>query len=270
MTRNIVACVSGVAGLCLASSAQALFIFPTADANTLASTISGSGVILSNITYTGAGDAAGTFTDGLTSGIGMDAGIILTTGFAGNAIGGNISDNISWSSGLPGDASLNAFVSPVLTYDASILEFDFFTAGGNLVVNYVFGSDEYISAFASDVIGFFLDGANIALVPGTSNPVNVASVNETTNSSYFNNNYPPIFAPFDLEYDGFTDVFTASALNLAPGLHHMKIAIADTGDDFVDSGVFIQARSFAVPEPSVIMLMALGLAGFSMMRRRIE
>ena len=50
---------------------------------------------------------------------------------------------------------------------------------------------------------------------------------------------------FDLQYDGFTTVFKAEAHGLAPGTHHIKLAIADTGDRNLDSAVFIEARWFA-------------------------
>jgi len=44
-----------------------------------------------------------------------------------------------------------------------------------------------------------------------------------TNPTLYNNNDPPTF---DTGYDGFTDVFTAQALNLAQEL--TQLAIADT------------------------------------------
>ena len=40
-------------------------------------------------------------------------------------------------------------------------------------------------------------------------------------------------------------IFTAQALGLSPGTHHIKLAIADAGDYVLDSAVFIQTGSFA-------------------------
>jgi hypothetical protein len=39
-------------------------------------------------------------------------------------------------------------------------------------------------------------------------------------------------------------VLTAQFLSLPPGVHHMKLAIADASDPILDSAVFIEAGSF--------------------------
>jgi hypothetical protein len=43
----------------------------------------------------------------------------------------------------------------------------------------------------------------------------------------------------DIQYDGMTAVFTATARDLAPGVHTLKLSIADTTDADDDSSVFI-------------------------------
>lgn len=61
-----------------------------------------------------------------------------------------------------------------------MLEFDFTTTGGNLFFSFVFASEEYneyVNSSFNDVFGFFVNGVNIALVPGTSTPVAINSVN---------------------------------------------------------------------------------------------
>nr|WP_281250717.1 choice-of-anchor L domain-containing protein [Hydrococcus rivularis] len=162
-------------------------------------------------------------------------------------------------------------------YDANILEFEFESAGGDLFFDYVFASEEYnefVNSIFNDVFGFFLDGVNIALIPGTSTPVAINNVNSGSNSAFYNNNDPSDLGtptPFNIQYDGFTKVFTAKALGLTPGKHKIKLATADTGDRILDSAVFIKASSFSdkptdpgkqVPEPaSVISLLALGAIG---------
>jgi hypothetical protein len=235
-------------------NAMAVIVTTTGDGDTLASTILGSGITISNVTYTGASVAAGTFTDGASSGIGIDSGIILTSGDASLADNNNDDDGSTGNNGLPGDSDLNALI-PQITNDATVLEFDFVTAGGDLFFSYVFASEEYneyVGEF-NDVFAFFLDGVNIALLPGTNMPVSVDNVNcgnpfvdDGVCSILYKNNDLDDGGPFfNFEYDGFTFIFTAQGLNIGPGTHHIKLAIADADDFILDSAVFIGAGSFS-------------------------
>ncbi|NEQ76635.1 MAG: PEP-CTERM sorting domain-containing protein [Okeania sp. SIO2C9] len=248
------------------TATQAISITPTSNGNDLLNEILGSGITIApdSINYTGASGASGIFTNGLSSGIGMDSGIILTTGTATDAKGPNDSDKKTTDNEFPGDPDLDELIPGFATEDATILEFDFQTEGGDVFFNYVFASEEYVewtNSEFNDVFGFFLNGTNIALIPGTSTPVAINTVNggkplgtDASNPEFFNNNDPSEGGPFfDLEYDGFTNVFTAQALGLNAGTHHIRLAIADAGDAFLDSAVFIQANSFSdsfkEPEP---------------------
>ena len=126
-----------------------------------------------------------------------------------------------------------------------------------------------------------MDGENIALIPGTSIPVSINTVNggnplgtDASHPEFFNNNdldpaNDSVLGVHNLEYDGFTATFTAQALNLAPGTHHIKLAIADVSDRFLDSGVFIQGNSFSdnptdpddVPEGGGVAILGLAFLG---------
>ncbi|MGD1716116.1 choice-of-anchor L domain-containing protein, partial [Dapis sp. BLCC M172] len=241
--------------------AQAISITTSNNGNQLVSEILGSGITVEqdSINYIGADGASGIFTNGLSSGIGIDQGIILTTGTAMDAKGPNSLDHTTTKNKLPGDPDLDGLITESRTQDATILEFDFETQGGNVFFEYVFASEEYnefVNTNFNDVFGFFLNGKNIALIPGTNTPVAINTVNNgnpepgqdptPSNSEFFNNNDPIDGEPlFDIEYDGFTNVFTAQALGLESGSHSIKLAIADTGDQAWDSAVFIQARSFS-------------------------
>jgi hypothetical protein len=246
--------------------AHAIVVTPTGSATTLVNTLIGPGVTLVGTpTLTGgnlanANSSAGTFTNGLTTGIGIDSGILLTSGQANLVGNANTSDGITGSFGGAGDAQLTALLpAGAVTNDATVLTFSFTTTTGDLFFNFAFGSEEYnefTNSQFNDVFGFFVNGTNIALLPGTNTPISINTVNggnplgtNATNPQFFNNNDLDDGGPFfNFEYDGFTDVFTVSALGLGAGTHTIKLAIADTGDFVLDSGVFIQAGSFT-PEP---------------------
>jgi hypothetical protein len=289
-----------IAGMFLLVATQAYADISTTtwdgvNANDLVDLIMGTGITYSGATYTGLAAASGSFTNGLDAGIGMASGLLMTSGLASNVGPSNTSDAITGANNQPGDADLNGLLTGpggTTTYDAAILEFDFQfgdgTVGGDLFFNYVFGSDEYneyTNSTVNDVFGLFVNGTNIALIPGTTTSVNINTVNggnpfgtNASNPSLFNNNDLNDGGPFfDFEYDGFTDVFTATKLGLGTGLHHIKLAIADTGDSILDSGVFIQGSSFSdkptpiVPVPGAFLLgsMGLGFASWRLKRRKM-
>ena len=121
---------SFISALALSSAANAVIITPEDNGTTLANTILGSGITISNVSYTGANGASGIFTDGNSSGIAIDKGIILSTGQATNAIGPNDNTGTGTTNGTSGYAPLTA-ISGFSTYDASVLKFDFEFAGGD-------------------------------------------------------------------------------------------------------------------------------------------
>ena len=253
-------------GLLCASSSFALTTDDTLTAEQLANTMLGTGVTITNATYTGADVASGAFSGG-TDAIGFESGIILSSGNIANVIGPNTQDGITTVNGTPGDGNLTILIPGYTTNDAAVLEFDFSVdpvSGGSLEpvtvsFQYVFASDEYnefVNTDFNDVFGFFVDGNNIALIPGTTDPVSINNVNSgnpydpastfPTAAYYINNDLQDGGGSINTEMDGLTVVLSAQISVLPGETHHMKLAVADAGDSSLDSNVFIKAGSFTI------------------------
>lgn len=227
--------------------------------------MAGGGLTATGITYTGSPTARGTF-NGSASNIGFNSGILLTSGNLTNAIGPNNMSGASLGNLLAGDPDLDMIMTPTLSYDATILEFDFVATSDTIKFNYVFGSEEYMEFVSTtpgginDGFGFFISGPgiagpfsggaeNIAIIPGTALPVTMFNLNLNTNNAYYFDNgdgFGTGTAPDGLtvQYDGFTVPMEAVSAVQCGQTYHVKLAIADGGDDILDSGVFIEEGSF--------------------------
>ncbi len=221
----------------------------------------GSGVTASNITYTGASISIGSFSGGNTTNIGLDAGIIISTGKVTDAIGPNTAQNTQTNTFGGSDPQLQALVPGDTLFDAVALEFDFVPMSDTIRFQYVFASEEYeewVGSTYNDVFGFFVTGANpaggnynsenLAVLPGTSTAVSVNTINNgpygngpCNNCSYYINNS----AGTTIEYDGFTVILTSWLVVTPCSSYHIKLAIADAGDPSYDSGVFLKKNSFS-------------------------
>lgn len=227
----------------------------TTSANVLVQKLLGNGISVSNLQFRGSNVSAGIFTGGQDI-IGFDSGIILSNGKISNVEGPNVNEFATHASYLPGDDQLSSLIPGYSTFDATVLEFDFVPAGDLVTFDYVFASDEYnewVNSAFNDVFGFFLDGKNIAKIPGTDITVSINNVNggnpfgqNMSNPQYYiNNSLYDGGGYIDTGMDGFTVVFSAQA-QVTPGTsHHIKLAIADAGDFAWDSNVFLKAASFA-------------------------
>lgn len=271
----------------LPCTAVALSIKPVDNIESLAQSLVGPGIKISNVNYKGKDIASGYFSDGINSGIGIESGIVLTSGFSKNLNSStNTKGNISGNNKMGGDSNLNTLIPGFKTYDAAVLSFDFVSQGDAAYFNYVFGSEEYpewVNSSFNDAFGFFVDGENYALIPETKTPVSIDTVNADSNANFYvdnsksnSGNSKSIDSKSStIEYDGFTTVLTASLTGLTPGeTYNIELAIADAGDYVYDSGVFIQAGSFsdapkpaAVPEPHIVVLMMAGLVGLGVKLR---
>ena len=168
----------------------------------------GNGIVATNITFNGQpgtqlNPQIGGF-NGTLCNIGMAGGVILATGSINNATGPNNSGSASEGGGTnlgdPDVLAVSQITNPNImdVNDAAILEFDFVPQGDSLSFDFIFASDEYLEFVNSvnDAFGFFISGpgisgpftnnaANIALIPGTSQPVTIDDVNNVVNSQYY-------------------------------------------------------------------------------------
>jgi hypothetical protein len=230
----------------------------------LATTILGTGVTIQNVTFSGANVAAGTFQGG-TGIIGFDAGIVLSSGNMNSIQGPNLGDATTTVNLTGGDPDLASLIPGYTVFDACKLEFDFSCPLTQVIsFQFVFTSEEYnewVNSPYNDVFGFFVNGQNIALVPGTANtPVSINNVNCNNPyapptgshcSQFVNNDLDDGGGAVNTEMDGLTVLFTATvAVN--PGFNHIKLAIADAGDDVLDSNVLIRAGSLTCGTPGPV------------------
>ncbi len=220
----------------------------------LVNNLLGAGVAVSNVSFRGATRSAGFFTGGANI-IGFDQGIILSTGAVQNVVGPNRSTETTTVNETQGDAQLNQLIPGLTTNDATVLEFDFVPTGSTVTFQYVFASEEYnefVNSEFNDLFGFFLNGQNIAVLPGTNVSVSINNVNGGkplgTNPKnpqfYVNNDRQDGSAPLNTEMDGLTVVLSVQAAVKSGQTNRLKLAIADASDFFLDSNVFIKAASF--------------------------
>jgi gliding motility-associated-like protein len=229
----------------------------------------GPGVTVSNINYNGSPAAIGYF-NGAGTNIGINEGIVMTTGTVLNNGSGPHGPNNAAGSGVDnnvgGSGLLSNLIGGATTMNAAILEFDFVPYSDTVRFRYVFGSEEYPeyappnnSGF-NDVFGFFISGPgitgnqNIAQLPGGAGVVSINNVNAITNSAYFTNNGngnspPQNGSPVFIQYDGFTKVLEAVSRVQCGKTYHLILAIADVTDGIYDSGIFLEANSLSSKTP---------------------
>ena len=190
----------------------------------------------------------------------FEQGLLLTSGDASEAAGPNANFVSSGTGAWLGDVDLTAIVGED-TNNATVIEFDFVPLNDELSFDFLMASEEYdMGTFEcdfSDAFAFLLTDennitTNLAVVPGTTDPILVTNihpdngvcgaVNEQFFGEYIPDNLPPI------SFDGRTAVFTAfSQVNIGES-YHIKLVIADARDNAFDSGVFLKAGSFDIGE----------------------
>ena len=235
----------------------------------------GGGVTATNITYSGQAAQAGFFYGGLTGvpALGLDSGIVLSSGDVNDIPPGGNQPSTGQYAG-PGDPDLLTIAQSVttnpqassitLTQDAAFLEFDFTPIGDTVRFNFVFASEEYttyINTVYNDIFAFLISGPgitgpyaspplfpngaiNIAHVPSTTTPITISSIHPGLNAQYYISNT----SEQSHEFNGFTTKISIAYPVICNQTYHFKIAVADCSDDWLDTGVFIEAGSFTSDE----------------------
>lgn len=261
-TQTLPLLVFGLLALAFPAKAQFLQVTdvvtgPYNPQNLISDVFLGEGVEVTNIQFNGDPRSVGYFSGGTPS-MGIERGILLTSGYSLNATDdggiqasdGNVGGSVEASLQLIATSGLN---------DVAVYTITFIPNSDTLRFRYAFASEEYPEYACSDfndVFGFFIQGpgypvfTNIAKIPGTNLPVTINNIHPDNpnyapcppfNVQYYNDNENSNNQPV---YDGFTDVFTAIAVVTPCQPYTIKLAIADVGDSAYDSGVFLEAKSF--------------------------
>ncbi|MEZ4774227.1 MAG: PKD domain-containing protein [Bacteroidia bacterium] len=239
--------------------------------DTLFSTLFAQGVTVSNLTFQFCQPSQTGQFNGVNSNLGLDSGVVISTGNVLTAGGPNISalTSGSFSFNPQNYTPLSSIVGgPV--YDVCVIEFDVVPLCDSIGISYVFASEEYNEFVASnfnDVFAFFISGPgytgtpgqNIARIPGTTIPVAINNVNNgnsnpgtipfgpCTNCPYYTDN---TFGT-SVEFDGFTVPMVAAAAVIPCQTYHITLAIADVFDASYDSGVFFEVGGIGCITPTL-------------------
>jgi gliding motility-associated-like protein len=236
----------------------------------------GSGVQVSNVTFNGnanySGNQIGSFDYNGTQ-IDYTSGLVMGSGGVLGLKGPNSSGGHSVTSSgtqVTSDAQLSGLIQGAGLNDIGKLEFDFIPAGNTVSFNFRFASeeyDEYVCSQFFDVFGFFVTAltplggpytnTNLALVPGTTYPITINTINNgaigssagagtycntpnwQANSIYFNGQVGAHF-----QADGMTNSINITFPVVCGEPYRFKFAIADVGDSSFDSWVMFESGSF--------------------------
>lgn len=197
----------------------------------------------------------------------MNSGVVLSTGNALNAAGPNTTLLSDGSQSWPGDTSLEATLAasgiPMVSKNATTLEFDFTPISPNFSFDFIFASEEYgnFQCLYSDAFAFLLTNmntgvtTNLAVVPNTNTPISVVTIRDFLYNSSCPSSNPQYFGSFNggsaaagsaTNFNGQTKVLTAASV-LTPNVpYHIKLVIADRVDPQSDSSIFISSDSFNI------------------------
>lgn len=196
------------------------------------------------------------------SGFPFEEGIVLSTGLAASAPGPNSGILSEGPTSWLGDDDLETALGVSNSINATVLEFDFLPLANKISFEYMFSSEQYLSNPSSnqcnytDGFVFLLKEANttnpyqnLAVIPGTDIPVKINTVRGSgtvcpaANEEYFGGfngqNHPTNF-------NGQTVILKAESGVTPNVLYHIKLVVADQGNNLYDSAIFLGGGSFKI------------------------
>ncbi|OYQ39657.1 hypothetical protein CHX27_13780 [Flavobacterium aurantiibacter] len=206
----------------------------------------------------------------------LSSGIVLSSGAVSEISSYNTSNlsggaNSNW---MMNDSNLSTVASQIngsfgQNLNVSKLSFDFVSQYENLNFNFLLASDEYgvFQCNFVDTFAFVLTNVqsgmttNLALVPNTNSPVSVVTVRDASYNSLCNSVNPQFFKSYqamndfrgefinNINFNGITEVMTASAQIIPNELYNIKLIVGDFGDASYDTAIFIQAGTFLAGPP---------------------
>ncbi len=230
-----------------------LQVNPTANMTQAVNNLFSGCTVVSNIVVAGNQLSNGTFTNG-TNVIGLESGIILSTGKVTDAATPNFSGATNFTFWTPGDPFYNSVFGVGTSYDAASITMTVVAYGDVLAMDYVFASEGYEFDFTNqgwpEGVAILVTGQNplgpayvnqnIALLPNTSTPISIDHVNSNLNSMFYRQSN---FGTYNFQYDGFTVPLRARFRTVPCQTYTIKIIVADINRDF-DSAVFLGENSF--------------------------
>lgn len=272
LIRNVRYAIALIVLLVLSNGLKGQFTVTPSNAaltpeNLIKTVFLGDGVEVTNVSFNGQPSSTGYFT-GAESTFGIDRGIVMSSGTVATVTQAATVLASSPTSGDSNDPDLSKLADLNLK-DLVTYEITFIPVNDTIQFRYVFASEEYpqyICSDFNDVFGFFIsgpnpsggsyNGKNIALVPDPSDPSGEVFTNDfvSINNVHIGNGSPECPASYDQYYNennsvdfvfgAYLDVFVAQAVVTPCEEYTIKLALSDVGDQNLDSGVFLEAKSF--------------------------
>lgn len=188
------------------------------------------------------------------SSIGINKGLLLTTGSVENALGPNDSPGASYSRSWiqhnePDLEKLSNAADGGAFFDPCIYEVDIVPSTNKILFEYLLGSEEYgeyllfddaFTVYFGEVGGL---QQMVTKVDGVAQKISVSSINREKKATHFRTNETEGTALHNTwQYDGFTSRFVSEVKVEAGKKYTVKFIIADYHDSIYDSGAFVNMK----------------------------